>query len=132
GFITRIVGDTMKVRTLTKFFSPTSGEHYVSVHLYEDGIISYQDSRRDSAVHNRVMRCIPKLEWASVFGKRIPGTSFNAGDLYEDSTSIYLPAEWNRNNIHVYIVTWKRVSGQTVVANANDVPTYPLDIELVH
>src|SRR5690606_28697542 len=50
GFITRIVGDTMKVRTLTKFFSPTSGEHYVSVHLYEDGIISYQDSRSDSAV----------------------------------------------------------------------------------
>jgi hypothetical protein len=125
GFISVVSGNTMKIKTKTKFFKAASGEFLVDVYLYEDSIISYQNAQSDTAIHKRILRAIPSLPSP---GKQIPGNTFVANDVFEDSVSFTIPGAWNRKRLHVFTVIWKKGDKLYDIINVNDVATFPLSV----
>lgn len=125
GFRYKVTGDTMAIDTKTKFFYDGNGEHYVAVYVYEEGIVSYQYPRGDSAEHHKVLRRIPG---EPVFGKKLPGAFFSAGKVFEDSLKFAIPSTWNKEELHIFTVTWNKIGDHYVVANMNEVPTFPVGI----
>lgn len=128
GFSYTISGDTMTVKTKTKFFYDSKGEHYVAVYIYEDDITSYQNPRGNNAEHHRVLREIPE---EPVLGRKLPGSYFAGNSVFEDSLKFVIPASWNKKELHVFTVIWNKTDSNYVVANANDMSTFPTNASSV-
>lgn len=125
GFRYEINGDKMTINTRTKFFYDGNGEHTVAVYVYEEGIISYQYPRGDTAEHHKVLRRIPGEQ---VFGRKLQGGFFSANTVFDDTVEFTIPSTWNKEELHVFTVTWNKIGDHYEVANMNDLPTFPVGI----
>ena len=56
GFVPKYANSKLSVDAKVKFFQPASGEYYLSIFLMEDGIINYQASIGNNAVHKKIIR----------------------------------------------------------------------------
>lgn len=116
------VGDSMKVNTRVKFFQEqAAGQDYnLAVYIVEDNIISNQSTNTGS-VSNYRHRNLLRVGNASVYtGAAINATAAIAVDQVFDKTfTLPVASTWNRNNLKVIGVIWKKGTTPAKVINSN-------------
>ncbi len=117
----------IKVDVKTKFFAAASGEYYVAVYAYEDGIKAYQNGYSDpnNAVHGHIWRVDPAL---GNFGTKLSGSSFTANQEINNSFTMKVDNAWNMDDLHVFTVIWKKNGSNYEVVNANKQGTFPTSV----
>jgi hypothetical protein len=123
-------GKTLTINTTTKFFSAASGTYSVAVYLVEDKVMAVQNGQGATAVANHNILRTPATGMTA-FGQQLSGTSFTSGQTLSNTFTLPVLTTWNKANIAVYAVLWKKVGTQWDVANANSVATFKTGVENV-
>ena len=100
------------------FDAATTVAHRVAVYAVEGGIVNYQASRGNDAVHERVLRGV--VGAADAFGVEIVGSSGAAAGTEEVVTiPVQLEAAWTPDHLTLVAVVWReRAGGGYDFANA--------------
>lgn len=124
GATFEINGDDITVRYGAAFHEATSGEYYVSAYLLEDSLYYNQvgaslNPSSNAAVvrHDDVIRLA--INNGDIFGDIIPQTNLNAGEQYENEVTVSLDANWNKNQLKVATIIWKREGNYYTVINSS-------------
>lgn len=128
GFLVTWKADSLIVSTRTKFFATASGDYYVAVYAYENGITAYQNGQGASAAHKHIMR-IPT--GATQWGTKLNGTSFTATSQQDITFRYTVPSAWNKANLNVFAVIWKKNGSKYEVVNVNEAKSFATSIENV-
>ncbi len=115
-----ISGTTMTIKTKTKFFSPVSGEYYLSVLVLEDGILGnstagqYKQSGTTNSYPNDDYHHDFVLRKSSISGQaygELIASSPASDSEVEKTYTITLDASWK--NPYPVAIIWQHQSGQT-------------------
>ena len=113
--------DTLRVRTLTKFFNATEGEYQISILLVEREVMEIQSNRGSGPVlHKKIIRnaLIP-----STFGPIIATGTIAAGTETALETAIKWDDRYDLDNIEIVTILWKRDNIRYDFVNANSTTT---------
>ncbi|MFM9007668.1 MAG: Omp28-related outer membrane protein [Bacteroidota bacterium] len=116
------VGDSMKVNTRVKFFQEQAAnqDYNLAVYIVEDNIISNQSTNTGSVANYR-HRNLLRVGNASVY----TGVSINANaaiavdQVFDKTFTLPVASTWNRNNLKVIGVIWKKGTTPAKVVNTN-------------
>jgi hypothetical protein len=121
-------GSTLTINTTTKFFSAASGTYSVAVYLVEDKVMAVQNGQGASAVaHHSILRT--PATGMTAFGTQLTGTSFTNGQTLSNTFTLPVLTSWNKSNMVIYAVLWKKTGTQWDVANASSVATFKTGVE---
>ncbi len=123
GFTTSFNGDVMTIKTKTKFFKAASGDYRVAVYVLEDGVVGAQSGHASTpnVSHHHVMRGAAKLDGASsapTWGETVATGSITAGTEVSKTYTMDVKG-YNKDNIEVVAVIWKKDLGKSVFVNAS-------------
>lgn len=123
GFKTSFNGDVMTIKTKTKFFQAASGDYRVAVYVLEDGVIGAQSGNANTpnVSHHHVMRGAATLEGASsapTWGETVATGTITAGTEVSKTYTMDVKG-FNKDNLEVVIVIWKKDLGKYVFVNAS-------------
>ncbi len=121
GLTVTINNNELTIHTLTRFFQDASGEYYLGLYLVEDGIVHYQASIGNGAVHKHVLR-------GSVgnnhFGEMVLSGNITAGMEAAQTYVATLNQAWNVDNLSVAAVLWKKEGDSYQFVNTNSTNTF--------
>lgn len=106
-------GSVIDVTAKTKFFAAGSGEYYLSVLVLEDNIQKTQ-SGSSNPEHDNVIR---GNAGASAWGEAITSTAMDAEQEFK--YSITVDPTWNKSNLKVAAVIWKKTGNNYDAENAS-------------
>lgn len=125
GLRTSITGDSMTIETKTKFFNDVNvnGDLYLAVYLTEDKVKGAQSGHPDgaNAMHHQVLRGAAKLDSvtkAEPFGYKISGGLVAKGTTMDNKFKINV-AGYNKDNLSVTVVIWRKLGVRYNFINAN-------------
>lgn len=125
GFRTSIDGDVMTIETKTKFFNDVNvnGDLYLAVYLTEDKVKGAQSGHPDgeNAMHHQVLRGAAKLNGApasETFGYKISGGTVAKGTIIDNKFNVNI-AGYNKDNLSVTVVVWRKLGVRYNFVNAN-------------
>ncbi len=114
GLETSTSGNTMTIKTRTKFFKNATGDHYIAVYFIENGVMGTQSGQTGTVPHKYVLR---GHAGTSTFGEKITsGTT--AGSTFDHTFTYNLDPSWNKANLQVVAVIWKANGGKYEFVNA--------------
>lgn len=114
GIMASLNGNTLNVKTKTRFFKSAEGEFYLGVYVIEDKVVNYQASRSSAAVHKNVLRGSVGPEH---FGKLISSGQVASGTEMENEFTTTLNASWNTDNIKLATIIWRKVGDSYLYFN---------------
>lgn len=123
GFKTSFDGDKIVIDTKTKFFKAATGDYQLAVYVLEDGVVGAQSGHPNTpnVSHHHVMRGAAILSGetsASTWGTLV--ASGNIAANTEVSKKFTLDVKgFNKDNLEVVVVLWKKDLGKYVFVNAN-------------
>ncbi|HHS95259.1 MAG TPA: Omp28-related outer membrane protein [Phaeodactylibacter sp.] len=126
GIIAFLENNTITVQTKTKFFQDAEGEYFINVYIVEDGVVNYQASQGDNAVHKNVLRGGMA---ASTFGESIVSGTVSAGTEVEKEFSISVDNNWNTDKLIMAAVIWKMENNQFTFVNTHWTNTFSVPTE---
>ncbi|MDX5321944.1 MAG: Omp28-related outer membrane protein [Bacteroidota bacterium] len=114
AFKTSVEGDIMTVNTKTKFFSAGDGEYYLATYVVENGVMGAQaghPSYPSPVAHKYVLRDsydeTGKLHPS--YGVMLTSGAVSAGTEFKNEHKFRLEPTWNKDNVTVFSVIWKKV-----------------------
>ncbi len=135
GFEPVFANNKIDVNAKVKFFQETAGEFYLGIYLIEDGVIEFQQSIGNNAVHKKILRTGFTDD---SFGLPITEGAVSAGSEFDLSFSLEI-SEVAGYDYEVAGIIWKKENNKYVpiniwsTKNINSNPTRTSDItELNH
>jgi hypothetical protein len=119
-FSNKIEGNKMNITAKVKFFTNVTGDYYLSIYLCEHGIDGspsapqgyVQSGGSTTYKHNNVIRASNNNNQA--YGEKInTSSSINANTVLNYSCSLDIKPTWNRSNLYVSAVIWKKNPDQS-------------------
>lgn len=125
GMTYSIVGNTVTVKTKTKFWEAASGTYKVAVYLVEDGAIAPQASKTGNVAHHNVLRSSMS---ASTWGEQIATGTIAQGDEFDKTFTFDLsssitpnyadqPSTWDKTILVPFAVIYKVNGGSHEYVN---------------
>lgn len=109
GFNAEFDGDNLKVNAKVKYFNPLMGEYYLGVYVSERNVVEYQSGIGNGAEHYNVLRAAMT---SSSMGDLIADGEVDKDAEYTFEYSLPLESGWDKNNLRVFTVVWKKVDGK--------------------
>lgn len=119
-FSNKIEGNKMSVTAKVKFFTAVTGDYYLSIYVCEHGIDGspsapqgfVQSGGSSTYKHNNVIRASNNNNQA--YGEKInTSSSISANTIINYSCSLDIEPKWNKNNLYVSAVIWKKNPDQS-------------------
>jgi hypothetical protein len=112
-----VSGSTITLKTLTKFFTATSGEYYLASYFLENGLLYSQEgiTTPDPYTHEHVVRGVAG---GSGHGELIASGSIAAGKVFNKDYSVPVGSGWTMANVYVALVIWKKSGTDWIFVNA--------------
>lgn len=111
-------GNKLNVNAEAKFYQAASGEYYMGVYVIENNARGPQSGPIGSSGdvdHHLVMRGSMS---ASAWGEQIVAASAASGDKISKSYSVTIPSSYNKDNINVGVIIWRKNGAKYVYVNA--------------
>ena len=121
GIIATLDGSTVTAKVKTTFFQNTSGEYYLGLYIIEDGVINFQTSQGDNAMHHNVLRT---AFTDGHFGEVIAEGSIDAGTSLDREYSVDLNPGWISDNVKVVAIIWLKEGDNYTFVNTNFVEEF--------
>lgn len=124
AFKATVDGDLMKLNIKTKFFQAGDGEYYMAVYVVEDGVMGAQSghaSYPNPVAHEFVLRDTynPTGSLNPSYGTVISSGAVAAGTEFKTEYTYRIEPTWNKDNIHTYVVIWKKVGTKFEFVNSS-------------
>ncbi|MEZ4957612.1 MAG: Omp28-related outer membrane protein [Saprospiraceae bacterium] len=113
GFDPAFANSTLSVNAKVKFFQATEGEFYLGIYLIEDGVVEFQQSIGNDAVHKKVLRTGFSDD---TFGQPITNGTVNAGSEFDLAFSLQIGAV-EGYDYEVAGIIWKKVNDRYIPVN---------------
>lgn len=119
-FSNKIEGNKMNVTAKVKFFTAVTGDYYLSIYVCEHGLDGspsapqgyVQSGGNSTYKHNNVIRTSNNMNQA--YGEKInTSSSISANTIINYSCSLDLKPNWNKTNLYVSAVIWKKNPDQS-------------------
>jgi|GEM_PF-4504138 len=130
----QFVNNRIEVETKIKFRQSEDEPRYMSLLLIENDVVEYQFNQGPKAVHSKVLRTHITPE---VFENLISTDPINANDVFNKEFSKVLDDEWEKENIEVVLIIWRKFGDHFQVVNSslfstsnNTTPTSDLELNL--
>jgi len=111
-------GEVLKVVAEAKFFSEVSGEYYMGAYVIENNVNGPQAGpigASGNVDHHLMMR--GSMTSSSAWGEQIVASS-NSGTSVDKEFTVTIPSTYNKANINVGVIIWKKVGGNYEYVNA--------------
>lgn len=114
-------GDQLKVSARLRFWQTTEGQFYLAAYIVEDKAMNLQSGRSltgDEVAHHDVLRTSMSAEsaWGELIASgRLLETASHAKDFFFKIAD----TSWNKENLKVYLVIWKKEHGKFNFINAS-------------
>lgn len=124
GFETTLDGDMLMIDTRTKFFKEAQGQYNLAVYVLEDGVKGAQSGHPNTpnVAHHHVLRGTAMLKGSSsvdvLAGEKIAEGTTAAGTTV-DKTFTFDVSGYDKTNLEVITVIWKKDLGSLDFINAN-------------
>jgi len=125
GFAANLTGEFLTIEAKAKFFQEATGDYYMAVYILEDGIVHNQSSNSTMAVHPFVMRT--SLTDSS-FGSSMMNGTIAADTEFDESFSLQLNPNWNKENLVLIGVVWEKVEDTYQFVNVNSTTDFDATI----
>lgn len=111
-------GDVLTVNAEAKFYSAASGEYYMGAYVIENNVSGPQSGpigASGDVEHHLMMRGSMS---ATPWGEQIVSASASSGSTVSKSYSVTIPSTYNKDNINVGIIIWKKNGTNFAYVNA--------------
>jgi len=112
-------GDVLTVNAQAKFYSAASGEYYMGAYVIENNVNGPQAGpigASGDVDHHLLMRGSMS---ATPWGEQIVASSSAAGSTVDKTFSVTIPSSYNKDNINVGIIIWKKNGTNFAYVNAS-------------
>lgn len=122
GYTYELIGNTINVKTKTKFWQAASGEYYVLPIIIENGTAHIQNVQGTGVVtknHHNVMRASMA---ATSYGDQIASGSITANQTFtKDYSFTITDASWDKTKLKVNVLLLKKNGSNYDYVNGNDI-----------
>jgi hypothetical protein len=112
-------GDVLTVNAQAKFYSAASGEYYMAAYVIENNVSGPQAGpigASGNVDHHLLMRgSMSTAPW----GEQIVASSAAAGSTVDKTFTVTIPSTYNKDNINVGIIIWKKNGAKFAYVNAS-------------
>jgi len=122
--------NSIKARTLTKFFQPTSGTFYANVYLVEKTVVANQASRSAEAEHKQILRYGLHEE---TFGQELRSGDFVVDDTLAATFELELESLEGilTDKFQFVVILWQKTDDGYDFVNANRTETVTEEEEVI-
>ncbi|MEO1262017.1 MAG: Omp28-related outer membrane protein [Bacteroidota bacterium] len=113
GFTPTFANNKLSVNAKVKFYQETEGEFYLSVYLMEDGVIEFQQSIGNNAVHKKIIR---SGFTDDTFGELVTTGSVSADQEFDMSFELQI-GEVAGYDYEVAGIIWKKENDKYLPVN---------------
>ena len=118
AFETSTEGSEITVNAQAKFYSAGSGEYFMGAYVIENNVNGPQAGpigASGNVDHHLMMR--GSMTSSSAWGEQIVASS-NSGTSVDKEFTVTIPSTYNKANINVGVIIWKKVGGNYEYVNA--------------
>ncbi len=128
GLVAGYRGDTLRIRTRTRFFQPEDGEYFLGVYLVEKTVIANQASLGPNTQHKFVLRQSFSPTW---YGMTLAQGQITAGtDIDRQFELIKTPMQ-TLSNLQIVSIIWKKEDDLYQIVNTNATDTFEQIVDVV-
>jgi hypothetical protein len=111
-------GNTATATSKVQFWDAAEGDYYLAAYLVEDGVKEIQAGRSGIQDHHYVLR--GSMSGTAAFGESIINGAATANQTIDKSFTFNITeSSWDKNNMWVYTVIWKKVGSKYEYVNMN-------------
>ena len=122
-----ISGTVLTVNAKAKFWTAATGEYYMTAFLAEDKIVAAQNAASSNTVHPHVLRGIMATSGTSLtatpWGEQVGSATIAANTEFSKTYKVTIDAAWQKANLEVYIVLFKKNGNKYEYVNAEKAKT---------
>ncbi len=112
-----IDNDKLLVRFKSQTLKKLEGEYYHSVLILENDLIHQQnDAAYNPFIHHHVIRTSSN----GAFGRQYEMSLLSEGQTFEEELSFDIDPSWNKDNLYVVGLVWKKIGQNYTLVNSND------------
>lgn len=113
GFNPTFANSLISVNAKVKFFQAAEGEFYLGIYLIEDGVVEFQQSIGNDAVHKKVLRSGFSDD---TFGQQITNGTISAGSEFDLPFTLQI-SEIAGYDYEIAGIIWEKVNGNFIPVN---------------
>lgn len=125
GFTYKITGNTIEVKTSTKFWQAATGNYNIAVYLLEDAV-HIQNAQTGAVSHHGVFRA--SFGTSGVFGEQIVAGSAAANQTFDKTFTYTLTGDgltkWDKTKFHPVAIIYKQNGSAWEYVNGNNKFSY--------